>query len=212
MRHPSKFWDRIAERYEKRPVADEAAYQRKLEVTRGYLTPEMEVLELGCGTGSTAIAHAPYVKRILAVDISSKMLAIARAKAKRAGVANISFQRSDIDGLNIPDQSCDAVLALSVLHLLDDRDRAISKVYRLLKPGGVFVSSTVCIGDFMKYLRLIAPVGRFVGLLPLLRIFTADELEHSIVSAGFVIDHRWQPGRGKAVFIVAQKPPGEDEG
>ncbi|MDJ0945640.1 MAG: hypothetical protein QNJ30_19405 [Kiloniellales bacterium] len=45
MQQPSRFWDRIAERYSKRPVADEAAYQRKLEVTREYFRPEMEVLE-----------------------------------------------------------------------------------------------------------------------------------------------------------------------
>ena len=56
----SKFWDRIADRYSRRPVADEAAYQKKLEVTRQYFRPEMQVLEFGCGTGSTAIAHAPY--------------------------------------------------------------------------------------------------------------------------------------------------------
>jgi cyclopropane fatty-acyl-phospholipid synthase-like methyltransferase len=58
----TKFWDRIAERYSKQPVADEAAYQKKLQVTREYFRPDMEVLEFGCGTGSTAIAHAPYVE------------------------------------------------------------------------------------------------------------------------------------------------------
>ena len=51
----SKFWDRIAARYARKPVADEAAYRRKLAVTRDYLAPDMDVLEFGCGTGSTAI-------------------------------------------------------------------------------------------------------------------------------------------------------------
>ena len=51
----ARFWDRIAERYSKSPVADEAAYQKKLQVTREYFRPDMEVLEIGCGTGSTAI-------------------------------------------------------------------------------------------------------------------------------------------------------------
>ncbi len=78
----SKFWDKIAEKYSKQPIADEASYQKKLEVTRGYLQPEMEVLEFGCGTGSTALIHAPYVKHIRAIDISSKMIAIAKAKAE----------------------------------------------------------------------------------------------------------------------------------
>ena len=70
MSQTSKFWDKIAEKYAKRPIADEAAYQRKLAVTRDYFRPDMEVLEFGCGTGTTAINHAPYVKHIRATDIS----------------------------------------------------------------------------------------------------------------------------------------------
>jgi hypothetical protein len=47
MDQSSKFWDKIAERYSKRPVADEAAYQKKLQVTREYFRQDMEVLEIG---------------------------------------------------------------------------------------------------------------------------------------------------------------------
>ena len=60
MVQPSRFWDRHAKGYAKRPVPDEAAYQRKLKMTQDYLTPDMEVLELGCGTGTTALIHAPF--------------------------------------------------------------------------------------------------------------------------------------------------------
>ena len=65
-RPSAKFWDRIAARYSKKPVADEAAYQKKLQITRKYLRPDSRVLEFGCGTGSTAIAHAAHVKHVLA--------------------------------------------------------------------------------------------------------------------------------------------------
>ncbi len=51
MDRSARFWDRIAKRYARTPVADEAAYQRKLKITRGYLRPDMEVMEFGCGTG-----------------------------------------------------------------------------------------------------------------------------------------------------------------
>lgn len=95
MNPSSRFWDRIAERYSKRPVADEASYQKKLAVTRTYLRPEMKVLEFGCGTGSTAITHSPFVKHIRAIDISSKMLEIARGKATRGGVGNVTFEQED---------------------------------------------------------------------------------------------------------------------
>ena len=63
----SKFWNKRADKYSQRPIADESAYQKKLETTRRYFQPDMEILEIGCGTGSTAIAHAPFVKHILSL-------------------------------------------------------------------------------------------------------------------------------------------------
>jgi len=57
----------------------------------------------------------------------------------------------------------------------------------------------------MKYIKLIAPIGRFLGLMPLLKVFTTKKLEDNLTDAGFEIDYQWQPGKGKAVFIVARK-------
>ena len=205
MEQSAKFWDKIAERYSKRPIADEAAYQKKLQVTRKYFRLDMEVLELGCGTGSTAITHAPYVKHIQAIDISSKMIEIAQGKADAKNIENVIFKRSTIDEIRVPDQTLDAVLGLSILHLLEDKEDVITKVHKMLKPGGIFVTSTACLGDTMKYIRLIAPIGKFLGLMPLVKVFTTRELEDSLTDAGFEIDYQWQPGKGKAVFIVAKK-------
>lgn len=205
MADSSAFWDRVAERYSKNPVADEASYQKKLRVTREYFSPDAQVLEIGCGTGSTAIVHAPFVKHIRATDISPKMIEIATKKAAVENVDNVSFEVSSIDDLDVADQSLDAVLGLSILHLVQDRDQVIAMAYKMLKQGGVFVTSTVCIGDTMKFFKLIAPIGRFLGLMPLVTVFTVQELVDSLTKAGFSIDYQWQPGKGKAVFIVAKK-------
>ena len=205
MKPSSRFWDRIAERYSKKPVADEASYQKKLEVTRSYFRPEMEVLEFGCGTGSTAISHSPFVQHIYAIDISPKMIEIARGKAAQANADNVTFEQSTIEEVSVPEESMDAVLGLSILHLLEDKEEAIAKVHEILKPGGMFVTSTVCIADTMKFFKVIAPVGKFLGLMPLVKVFTTEELAESLTDAGFEIDHQWQPGKGKAVFIVAKK-------
>jgi ubiquinone/menaquinone biosynthesis C-methylase UbiE len=205
MAQPSQFWDRHARGYAKRPVADEAAYQRKLRVTQDYLKPDMEVLEFGCGTGTTAIIHAPFVRHIHATDISSRMLEIARAKAESDSIENVTFEQSSIDELNADDVSYDAVMGHSILHLLENKEIAIASVYRMLKPGGVFVTSTACLGGTMPALRVILPVGRFLGLLPLVKFFTAEELAGDLTDAGFRIDYQWQPDPRKSVFIVAKK-------
>lgn len=201
----SKFWDRIADRYARKPVGDEAAYQKKLQVTRGYFRPDMEVFEFGCGTGSTAIAHAPHVKHIRAVDISSRMIEIAKGKAEADGVENVTFETAAIDGLDQPSERYEAVMAHSILHLLEDREPVIAAVHRMLKPGGIFVSSTACLGDSQKHFMPIVLIGKLFGFLPLVRFFTRKELERSLLDAGFRIDHLWQAGKGKSVFIVAQK-------
>ncbi len=201
----SKFWDRIAERYARKPVGDEAAYQTKLQTTRQYCRPDMAVLELGCGTGSTAVAQAPYVKHILATDLSAKMLEIAQGKADSQGIENITFQQSSLEALDLPPGSMDVVMAHSLLHLLEDKDAAVAKIHGWLKPGGAFVSSTACLGDTMGFFRVLAPIGHFLGLIPLVKVFTTAELKQSLTAAGFAIDHAWQPGKGKSLFLVALK-------
>jgi ubiquinone/menaquinone biosynthesis C-methylase UbiE len=204
MTRSKKFWDRIAKRYAKKPVGNEAAYQRKLSKTREYFRPDMEVLEIGCGTGSTAIAHAPYVRHIRATDISDRMIEIAKNKARSAGVENVSFEVCGIEDLVVASESVDAVLALSLLHLLEDRQAAIAQIHEMLRPGGIFVSNTVCLGDNMRWFRFVAPIGRWLGVFPLLRIFTGSELEAGVRGAGFEIEHAWQPDKA-VVFIIARR-------
>ena len=58
LQRSTRFWDRIAERYARKPVPDEAVYQEKLKVTREYFRADTDVLEIGCGTGSTAILRS----------------------------------------------------------------------------------------------------------------------------------------------------------
>lgn len=206
MSKAARFWDRFAARYSRTPVPDEAIYQQKLETTQQYFTPEMEVLEIGCGTGSTAIVHAPHVKHIRAVDISQRMLEIAKDKATSEGIENITFEQASLDELEVEEESVDVILCLSILHLLEDRDAALRKLFKMLKPNGMLVSSTTCLGDNMGFFKVVGPLGYRLGVIPLLRVFTSDELKESIENTGFTIDHEWLPGKGKAIFIIAQKP------
>lgn len=206
MTDTARFWDKIAVRYSKKPVSDEAAYQKKLAVTREHFGPETSVLEFGCGTGSTAILHAPHVQHILATDISPKMIEIAKEKARAENVENVRFDVASIETLDAPDASFDVVLGLSILHLLEDMDAAIEKVFRLLKPGGVFISSTVCMADRMKWFRFVVPFGRALGLMPYVNIISKAELEQSLISAGLSIEYNWHPDGGLVAFIVARKP------
>lgn len=205
MKAQAKFWDWIASRYSRQPVADEAAYEEKLVRTRRFIEPGCQLLEFGCGTGSTAIAHAPYVDCILATDISANMLAIAREKAAQAGLTNVSFEQAALRDLKISAEHFDVVMGMSVLHLLPDIDDDIARIHTLLKPGGIFVSSSPCIADMSVLLRFAAPLFSWMPFLPSIRVFSMEELVTTLQSAGFTIEESWQPGKDKALFIVARK-------
>ena len=202
----AKFWDKTALSYSRSPIRNEESYRKKLEATRKYFKEDSEVLEFGCGTGTTAVAHAPFVKHILAIDISSKMLEIGQDKADAENIANISFQQFTIESFSSAGKQFDVVMGHNILHLLDNPQAAISKVYDLLNPGGFFVSSTACIGDANLIWKLVLPVGRFFRAIPYVEVFSKEELDGMIAKAGFEITYQWGPRKGEAAFIVAQKP------
>ena len=205
MKSDARFWDRIANYYSKKPVEDEAAYKKKLEVTRSYLKPEMDVLEFGCGSGTTALLLAPHVRHIHAIDFSSRMIDICRQKAADQGISNVTFEQVAIEELSEKDHKLDVMLGHSVLHLLDDKEAVLAKVYSLLKPGGLFISSTTCVDDVPVLVKFTVSVGSKLGLLPSVQMFTKEELIEAITGAGFRIDHIFQPDPKKAVFIVGKK-------
>ena len=204
MKTPQQFWDKVAPRYAKSPVRDEASYQKKLAVTQAYFRPDWSVFEFGCGTGSTAIVHAPYVKDILATDISGEMLNIAQGKARSAGIENIRFQRGSLDSLELPAESFDAVLGLNILHLLEDVEAAVARAYQMLKAGGIFVSSTVLVDELKLRWRLLLPVMQLLGVAPHLNRFDRQGLVSILSNAGFSVDYEWQPQKF-SLFIVARK-------
>ncbi|MBL1419442.1 MAG: class I SAM-dependent methyltransferase [Alphaproteobacteria bacterium] len=203
MIRPASFWNFLADKYARDPVVDEASYQHKLAKSREYFTHESEILEIGSGTGSTAIWHAPFVKSVLATDISEKMIAISNAKLVNSDINNVVFKLSSIDDLNIEDESLDAVLALSVMHLIKNQDEVIYKIYKMLKPDGVFISSTVCLEDDSKIAKYIAPIGRLIGLI--LKPLTQKGLKQSLENAGFKIDYSWNPKGSSTTFIIGKK-------
>ena len=207
MAESEKFWNKTAERYAKSPVSDEATYQQKLAETQSFFTPDMRILEFGCGTGTTAVHHAPHVQHIDAIDISENMLEIGRGKAREAGVENITFTRGTLTEFNAETGGLDAVLGLNVIHLLPDRQAVIAEVVRILKPGGFFVSSTVCLGhSYLRFIKLAVPLGKLLGLMPDVFVLTESELASEVTNAGFVIERQWHHGKkGIAVFMVAQK-------
>ena len=199
------FWNLIARRYAKSAIADQETYQKKLAITREYLTPESKVLELGCGTGSTALLHAPFVNHILATDVAANMITIAQERLRETDIDNVSFELADTDSLQAEPSSFDVILGLNILHLLDDVETTLGNIHRLLRPEGVFISSTACLAGKYRAVRAIGGVFRVLGLFPTLKAFSENQLIEAHRRAGFNIEVQWQPDGSEVVFLVARK-------
>ena len=186
-------------------MPDEAIYQRKLQLTQKYLEPDDLVLEFGCGTGSTALVHAPRVKRIDASDISPAMIEIAKQRAEQDKVSNVSFDVGELESFKIEPQSYHAVLGLNIMHLLHNPGETLDEVHKILKTGGVFVSSTALLKHEPAFVRWIVKVMQAVGRAPHINFLTKDEYLKQITDAGFEIVEQWMPDKS-SVFLIARKP------
>ena len=101
--------------------------------------PDQRALDAGCGTGHTALAFAPHLAEVLALDLTEAMLAQGRKLARDRGIANVTFQRGDVERMPFSDASFDLVVSSLAIHNIRgnaDRARAISEAWRVLKPGG----------------------------------------------------------------------------
>jgi arsenite methyltransferase len=205
----AKFWDGIAEKYAASPVGDPDAFERKKAVTRDHLTPESTVLEIGCGTGTLSLEMARHAGHIHAMDISAEMIRIADGKKAAQGTTNVTFHHGTLDQASPFDpEQFDAVWAYSILHLVDDRRRTLRALFELLKPGGTFISSNVCLrGGWIPYGAFIT-VMRWFGKAPFVHLYDRDTILREMREAGFVnVEERDVGADRRVAFIVAQRPP-----
>jgi SAM-dependent methyltransferase len=138
LRDPTHVWrlvegDRPALAYFRR-----RKIQTALEL--GSFPPRSALLEVGCGTGDYGLLLARAGYQVTGVDLSSKSIEAARAKASILGLSGTSFVVSDAEALSeIPENSADGVVSFSALRYVPDLRRALLAVRRVLKPNGVAV-------------------------------------------------------------------------
>jgi len=204
----ARFWDRTSSRYARSTISDQAGYERTLDRTRELLKSQDRVLELGCGTGSTALRLADSVQSYLATDISTGMIGIAEQKQAAEAIPGLSFRVATAEAL-APEAGFDAVLGFSYLHLVRDLSGTLRRIHALLAKDGLFISKTPCIGEMNPLIGYAAlPVMRALRLAPYAAVFNAAELNERVSAAGFQIlatERHATKGKDTRPYIVARK-------
>ena len=205
----ARFWDRTSRKYATAAIADQAGYERTLDRTRAQLRPDDRVLELGCGTGTTALRLAGDVHSYLATDISAEMIAIAEGKRPAGPIPSPVFRTATTEALAPEDGQFDAVLGFNYLHLVRDLPDTLRRIHALLAAEGLFISKTPCLGDMNPLIRLaLLPAMRAIGKAPYVSAFRAAELSQLIGAAGFDIratESHATKGNDTRPYIVARK-------
>ena len=169
----SEFWDRRAAVYDADAgVFYREAYEKTTACMRKYLKPTDTVLDFACGTGIVTLSLSPDVKELRGIDISDEMIRRAQGKAAAQGIANVLLTQTDLFDAALAPASFDAVLA---------------RICALLRPGGMFLSATDCLGVGMTRERVRKWLEYHTGKRPFVAFDTRETLEADILRAGFEI-------------------------
>lgn len=143
-----------------RKMRDIAVEVAKVKTAVG-INPADTVLDIGCGTGETALGLAPHCASVHAVDVSPEMLRCAENKARARGLANVVFRRGGFLTCQYPAASFDIVISQFALHHLPDlwKHIALRRIHALLRPGGRFLlHDTVLPATIADYDRHFAAI------------------------------------------------------
>jgi len=168
-----------------------------LHALLALIDPRWTVADLGCGTGETSAALAPFVARTIAVDRSGEMLQAARRRLRDC--ASVEIRRGELESLPIADAELDAAVMLLVLHHVPDPAAVLREAARTLKPAGRLVVCDMLPHDREEYKKEMGHV--WLG-------FGDDQLRRLLAGAGFerprIVPLPVDPeAKGPALFVAS---------
>ena len=182
-------WDRLRR--------DLFGHASGLHALPALLDADWTVGDLGCGTGETSAALAPYVARVVAVDRSGEMLQAARRRLR--GSANADIRRGELEALPVADAELDAAVMMLVLHHVPDPSAVLAECARSLKPSGRFVLCDMLPHEHEEYRQQMGHV--WLG-------FGEEQMRRLLEAAGFsrirIVPQPIDPdAKGPALFVAS---------
>lgn len=189
-----KIWNKLASKYDKQCSIYDDAYKLSIENSNKILQNDFDVLEIACGTGLVTFGIAETVKKIIAIDISSEMINVAKEKANKLKINNVEFNVADGYNLNYKDEAFDAILLFNALHIVKEPDVLLNEIYRLLKPNGFLLMATDCYAEPVKIkqriMLTVLKIAKVLGIIPYLSYYKKEDVDDYLISHNFVIKER----------------------
>jgi ubiquinone/menaquinone biosynthesis C-methylase UbiE len=187
-----RFWDKQAKRFDDNEKNYEPASRELIARTKEYLNSNDNVLDFGCATGTKTLELAGKIKHIHGLDISAEMISEALKKKNKLNVTNASFSQGTIYIDDLEKASFEKIIAFAIIHLMEDSEKVIQRINELLKPGGLFISTTACFREKMDFkTKSEFTLYRFMkrlGIFPLhLNMYRTSDIEQLIKRQNFSI-------------------------
>jgi len=199
-----KLWNRFARIYDRVENSDKAIFDSIISKTKEYLKNDDILLDFGCGTGIITNEIAGSVSSVCAIDISPKMLEIAKNKSVKRNIQNINYEYADIFENKLEKGSFDVVLASYIIHLLKEPENIFRRISELLKPGGIMISATPCMREKPLLTGLLSVLNKF-RLVPEINPMTQYELMNYIANENFKIIKKECLQKNSAQYFIAAK-------
>jgi ubiquinone biosynthesis O-methyltransferase len=139
-------FDAIADSYDRWYEDSKGSFIDKVETDLAFklfkVEKGMNILDIGCGTGNFSIKLAEMGCKVTGIDISDKMLDIARKKTEKAGY-HIDFYLMDAYNLKLADEQFDGVFSMAAFEFIAQPEKALDELFRVVKKGGQVLVGTI---------------------------------------------------------------------
>jgi len=176
-----------------------------IDLSKEYLNTSKYVMDFGCGTGSITNKFSAKAKQIEAIDYSEGMISVAIKRAADASIININYAEVSIFDERFKVNTFDVIMSFNVLHYIENMPELLSRINSLLKPSGVFISSTACLGEKKNGIRLLMWLLNKIKIIPKTRFYKKSNLEKLISDVGFEIIKSERVSSLPEYFITAVK-------
>lgn len=201
-----KFWDNLSKNYDDNIKKRNHEFQKTIAAIKPWIHPLGSILDYGCATGEHTIEIATMSSFTAGIDISPKMIEIAQQKAVDRKVINAEFIVADIFSQQFEPQSFDTIIALHILHLVNDIPKVLDALHRLLKPDGSLILLVPCVGEWNVLLRSLMYLGGQAGLMPKIHQLKINDWENILQNQQFeIIESKAWNKQNKIQWLVTKK-------